>query len=216
MKHAHWYFDFISPFAYLQSLRLNEVSDRADVSLKPVLFAGLLNAHGQKGPAEIPAKKLFTYRMVTYLAQDRGVPFKFPDAHPFNPIKALRLSIALGPTQTVVGKIFHAIWGEGHLPDDPDGWQAIQAAVGIDNGDELISDSAVKQQLIANGEQALSEDVFGVPTFTSDGEVFWGDDAIGFFSAWLVDPAILTTPEMQKLTDLPSSATRAQFARPTL
>lgn len=206
--HTHWYFDVISPFAYLQSLRLGEVSDRADISLKPVLFAGLLNAHGQKGPAEIPSKKLFTYRMVTYLAASRGVPFKFPDAHPFNPIRALRLCIALGSTPEVVGKIFHAIWGEGHLPDNDAGWQAIQAAVGIDNGDELIADPAVKKELIANGEQALSENVFGVPTFTADGEVFWGDDAIGFFSAWLDDQGLLKKPEMTKLNDLPSSATR--------
>lgn len=206
--HTHWYFDVISPFAYLQSLRLGEVSDRADISLKPVLFAGLLNAHGQKGPAEIPSKKLFTYRMVTYLAASRGVPFKFPDAHPFNPIRALRLCIALGSMPDVVGKIFHAIWGEGHLPDNDAGWQAIQSAVGITNGDELIADPAVKQELIANGEQALSENVFGVPTFTADGEVFWGDDAIGFFSAWLDDQSLLKKPEMTKLNDLPSSATR--------
>lgn len=208
MKHTHWYFDFISPFAYLQSLRLDDVADRADLSLKPVLFAGLLNANGQKGPAEIPAKKLFTYRMVTYLAQSRGVPFRFPDAHPFNPIKALRLCIALGATRDVTAKIFHAIWGQGHLPDNPDGWQSIQAAVGVDNADELISDPNVKQQLIANGEQALVEGVFGVPAFTSEGEVFWGDDALGFFSDWLDDPDILQSPEMQKLNDLPSSATR--------
>jgi len=206
--HTHWYFDVISPFAYLQSLRLGEVADRADISLKPVLFAGLLNAHGQKGPAEIPSKKLFTYRMVTYLAASRGVPFKFPDAHPFNPIRALRLCIAMGSTPDVVSKIFHAIWGEGHLPDNDAGWQAIQSAVGINNGDDLIADPAVKKELIANGEQALSENVFGVPTFTAGGEVFWGDDAIGFFSAWLDDQNLLKKPEMTKLNDLPSSATR--------
>lgn len=206
--HTHWYFDVISPFAYLQSLRLGEVTNRADISLKPVLFAGLLNAHGQKGPAEISSKKVFTYRMVTYLARERGVPFTFPDAHPFNPIQALRLCIALGSTPEVVGKIFHAIWGEGHLPDNDAGWQAIQSAVGVDNGDELIADPAVKQELIANGEQALAENVFGVPSFTADGEVFWGDDAIGFFSAWLDDKDILNSPEMAKLNDLPSSATR--------
>jgi 2-hydroxychromene-2-carboxylate isomerase len=114
----------------------------------------------------------------------------------------------LGSTPDVVAKIFHAIWGEGHLPDNDAGWQAIQAVVGINNGDELIADPVVKKELIANGEQALAENVFGVPTFTADGEVFWGDDAIDFFSAWLDDPDILKRPEMAKLNTLPSSATR--------
>ncbi len=206
--HAHWYFDVISPFSYLQFLRLGEVTDRCELSLKPVLFAGLLNANGQKGPAEIPAKRLFTYRMVTWMAAKRGVPFTFPDAHPFNPIRALRLCVALGATSDAVGKVFHAIWGEGHLPDSDAGWRAIQAACGIDNGDELISDPAVKKGLIENGEQALAENVFGVPSFVADGQVFWGDDALGFFSDWLDDPGVLKADAMKKLDDLPSSANR--------
>ena len=143
--HAHWYFDVISPFSYLQFLRLGEVADRCDLSLKPVLFAGLLNANGQKGPAEIPSKRLFTYRMVTWLAKRRGIPFTFPDAHPFNPIRALRLCVALDNTPDTVGKIFHAIWGQGHLPDHDQGWRAIQDAVGVADGDTLIASAAVKQ-----------------------------------------------------------------------
>lgn len=206
--HAHWYFDVISPFSYLQFLRLNEVTDRCDLSLKPVLFAGLLNANGQKGPAEIPSKRLFTYRMVTWLAERRGVPFKFPSAHPFNPIRALRLCVALDATPDAVGKVFHAIWGEGHLPDNDAGWRAIQKICGVDNGDALIADPDVKKQLIANGEQALAEKIFGVPSFAANGEVFWGDDALGFFSDWLEDPEILNAPSMKKLDDLPSSAVR--------
>lgn len=206
--HAHWYFDVISPFSYLQFLRLGEVADRCDLSLKPVLFAGLLNANGQKGPAEIPSKRLFTYRMVTWQAKRRDIPFKFPDAHPFNPIRALRLCVALDNTPDAVGKVFHAIWGLGHLPDNAQGWRAIQDVVGVADGDALISDAAVKQALIKNGEQALRENIFGVPSFAAEGEVFWGDDAIGFFSDWLDDKGVLSDPEMEKLKTLPSSAVR--------
>jgi len=206
--HTHWYFDVISPFAYLQSVRLGEVADRCDLSLKPVLFAGLLNANGQKGPAEIPSKRLFTYRMVTWLAEKRGIPFKCPDAHPFNPIRALRLCVALGSTPEAVAAVFHAIWGEGHLPDNDAGWRAIQDIAGVSDGDALIADPAVKQELIANGERALEENVFGVPTFTAGGELFWGDDALEFFSEWLDNSGILKTPAMARLNDLPSSATR--------
>jgi len=209
---ADWYFDFISPFSYLQFLRLDEVRNRAELTLKPVLFAGLLNANGQKGPAEIPNKRLFTYRYVTWAAGDRGVPFRFPDRHPFNPIKALRLAVALDATPAAVGAIFHAVWGEGHRPDDAAGWRAIQDAAGVVDGDAMIADSAVKAALIANGEAALAAGLFGVPSFVAPGtvgsEVFWGDDAIGFFSDWLDDPSLLDDPEMKRLTDLPSSADR--------
>ena len=206
--HATWYFDVISPFAYLQSCRLSALNDKVDLILKPVLFAGLLNAHGQKGPAEIPSKKLFTYRYVTWAAAKRGVPFTFPDAHPFNPIRALRLIIALGNTPDAVAKVFHAIWGEGYLPDNNMGWQAIQAACGITDGDALVSDPAVKAELIQNGEDALNADVFGVPSFVIDGEVFWGDDALDFFTDYLADPTLFEGREMARLSDLPSSSVR--------
>lgn len=205
---ADWYFDIISPFSYLQCLRLGELSGKVDLTLKPVLFAGLLNAKGQKGPAEITEKRLFTYRFVTWQAKKRGVPFRFPDAHPFNPIKALRLCIALGATPEAVGRVFHAIWGEGHLPDDDAGWAAIKDIAGAPDADALIQQPDVKQALIANGEEAIAAGVFGVPSFVCGGEVFWGDDALEFFSDWLDDPGVLTDPEMEKLKTLPSSATR--------
>ena len=205
---ATWYFDVISPFAYLQSCRLSVLNGKVDVTLKPVLFAGLLNAHGQKGPAEIPPKKLFTYRYVTWAAAKRGVPFTFPDAHPFNPIRALRLIIALGCTPDVVHKVFHAVWGEGHLPDNDAGWEAIQTACEVADGDALISDPTVKQTLIQNGEDALSENVFGVPSFVMNGEVFWGDDALDFVLDYLAAPTLFEQPDMAKLNDLPSSSVR--------
>src|SRR5690349_17865239 len=50
-----WYFDFVSPYSFICFNRLRELS--AKITYKPVLFAGLLEAWGQKGPAEIPAKR---------------------------------------------------------------------------------------------------------------------------------------------------------------
>ena len=52
---ANWYFDFISPYAYLQNLRLNEFSRELELERKPLVFAGLLNHWGYRGPVEIEA-----------------------------------------------------------------------------------------------------------------------------------------------------------------
>ena len=91
---ADWYFDFVSPFAYLQSEQLASLAPRITVRYKPVLFAGILGAHGQLGPAEIPAKRAFTYRFVLWQAKRLGIPLKLPHEHPFNPLPLLRLAIA--------------------------------------------------------------------------------------------------------------------------
>lgn len=48
------YFDPISPYVWLAFKRLDELQAAGlHIDCRPVLFAGLLNAHGQKGPAEI-------------------------------------------------------------------------------------------------------------------------------------------------------------------
>ncbi len=47
-----WYFDFVSPYSYLQFEAYPELMRTTE--LRPVLFAGLLNHWGGKGPAEVP------------------------------------------------------------------------------------------------------------------------------------------------------------------
>jgi len=93
MPSADWYFDFVSPFSYLQCEQLPSLERSLRVRYRPVLFAGLLKAYEHKGPAEIPAKRRFTYRFVVWQAKRLGIPLKFPAAHPFNPLPLLRLAI---------------------------------------------------------------------------------------------------------------------------
>ena len=50
MATIDWYFDFISPFAYIQSEMLGQLGSKTRIRYRPVLFAGLLAAHGQQGP----------------------------------------------------------------------------------------------------------------------------------------------------------------------
>ena len=96
MKRIGFYFDVISPFAYLAFEQLPQalIGCSYEVQYRPVLFAGLLKAHDTLGPAEIPAKRRFTYRFVVWRARQLGIPLKFPAGHPFNPLPLLRLAIA--------------------------------------------------------------------------------------------------------------------------
>ena len=112
-----WYFDFISPFAYLQWRRLRR--DHADVALnpKPLLFAAILNHVGQLGPAEIPQKRRHTYRIVLWQAREAGIPLHFPPAHPFNPLPALRLCLAAPDRIAAIDAIFAHLWERGAQGD---------------------------------------------------------------------------------------------------
>ncbi len=209
-RHADWYFDFISPFAYLQFLQFDRLPPDLDVALKPVLFAGLLGHWDQKGPAEIPAKRVQTYRTCHWLAGRMGVPFKTPPAHPFNPLVPLRLSIALGSTPAVVGAIYNHIWGQGNDGQSPDSFRALAASLGVEDLEAATGDPAVKATLRTNTEQAIERGVFGVPTFIIDDELFWGNDATDMVLDYLAEPASFKTGEMARISDLPIATQRKQ------
>jgi 2-hydroxychromene-2-carboxylate isomerase len=195
-----WYFDFVSPYSYICLHRLQGMN----VSYKPVLFAGLLNHFGQKGPAEIPAKRKWTYRWCHWWAKELGVPFRFPASHPFNPLHHLRLALVCDASPDAVRRIFDSIWVSGEEATDPAKFSKLCAELGVDPA-QL---STVKDELRKNTDHAAARGVFGVPSFVVDGEVFWGADSIGFLKAFLADRAVLRNAEMQRLENLPFAAAR--------
>ena len=205
MRKADWYFDFLSPFAYLQNCRLDEFPSNLYINRKPLLFAGLLNHWGTKGPAELYAKRLFTYRHVQWLAGQLEVPLCFPEKHPFNPISLLRLCIAAGCSKKAVDAIFKCIWVEGLSGDDPNNWERFCEAVNIPESEasEKISRPDIKQELKLNGEEAIEQGIFGVQTLVVDGHLFWGSDSTDMALEYLSDPQLFGSSEMKRLETLP-------------
>jgi len=197
-----WYFDFVSPYSYICFHRLKELD--AAIRYQPVLFAGLLNHWGQKGPAEIPSKRQWTYRWCTWWAAELGIPFRFPASHPFNPLQHLRLAIAAGCTPQAVKQIFDAIWTNGEDASDPGRFSSLCGDLKV----EPSRLSEAKDILRKNTEEAAARGVFGVPSFVADGEVFWGADSIGFVKAFLANPKVLRNAEMQRVDRLPVGAAR--------
>lgn len=206
MRTALWYFDFVSPFAYICLHRLKELPQDVRIEYRPVLFAGLLGHWGQKGPAEIASKRRYTYRWCNWWAKRLGIPFRFPAGHPFNPLQHLRLSIACGSTPEAVRKIFDSLWTGGDDAASPLAFGTLSRTLGIDP--MQLGAEEIKNALRSNTEQAAARGVFGVPTFEVDGELFWGADSIEFLNAFLTDPSILRNDEVRRLDGLPVAAAR--------
>jgi len=203
-----WYFDFISPFAWLQWPRIKELMQTHPVALRPILFAGVLDRVGQKGPAEIPAKREFSYRHVLWRARQAGQPLRFPPTHPFNPLAALRLCIAAGSDARATDAIFEWIWGQGQAGDTVEALAPVAKQLGMADVAAAIADPAVKAKLKANFDAAMAEDLFGVPTLSIDGRLFWGGDAHDFALAYLRDPAMWDEAEMHRVATLPIGVAR--------
>jgi len=210
MTKAKWYFDFLSPFAYLQLARFQKLPPNLEVTTVPVVFGAILKHWGQLGPAEIPPKRRFVYRFFQWKADQLGLPFAMPQMHPFNPLPALRLCVAAGAKIDHVRAVFDVIYGKGMQPDTSEGVQAIADALGISNPKIAMADILVKNTLRTNTEAAIVDGVFGVPTFLVGGQTFWGDDATDMMLNYLDDPSLFDTAEMKRISNMPMGLTRAK------
>ncbi len=200
MKTIHFYLDFISPYAWLAFHALPQalqgISHR--VVHKPVLFGAMLQHHGQLGPAEIPAKRDWTYRQELWLARQQGCELQLPASHPFNPLGLLRLALACDPegepNRHVCEQVFRHIWCSGQDAADAQRLAALTAVL------QPVRDPAsaeVKQGLQANTRHAIEAGLFGVPSFVVDDKVFWGQDALPMLRAYLMGDDWFEGPDWQ-------------------
>ncbi|MBG9389607.1 2-hydroxychromene-2-carboxylate isomerase [Caenimonas aquaedulcis] len=213
MKQVTFYFDFISPYAYLAfeklPLALQGISHAVDY--KPLLFAGLLKHHGQLGPAEIAPKREWTYRQVLWQAHANDIPMDMPAAHPFNPLPLLRLSLACGANglvnRYVAETVFRKVWRGGADPTDTGRLKELTEL--LKPARDPASD-AVKSELKTNADEAIARGLFGVPTFAVDDKLFWGFDALPMLRAYLQGDAWFGQGHWDAETRLPGT----QRARP--
>ena len=188
MKTITFWFDPISPFAYLAFEYLPQALEGCSyaVTYRPLLFAGLLAHWGQKGPAEIEPKRAWTFRHVAWWAHQHGIAIETPATHPFNPLQLLRLATACGPNRRVVEAVMRHVWIGGG--DAGDAARVAALAQVLAPGRDPSS-TEVKSELRAATAEAIARGVFGVPTFELDGRLFWGVDALPMLRAALLgDP----------------------------
>jgi len=189
MKQLQFWFDPVSPYAYLAFEQLPQVLEGLSYSVdfRPVLFAGLLKHWGQKGPAEIEPKRAWTFRQIAWQAHRLGIAIETPAQHPFNPLGLLRLLYACAPeggtpNRRVCELVLRHVWRGGADANDA---QRLAALVTQLAPLRDPADAAVKQALKDAGTLALERGVFGVPTIELDGRLFWGLDALPMVAACL-------------------------------
>lgn len=207
-----FYFDVISPWACLMDHALRRDPLPVPLERRPVLFAGLLNAFGHKGPAEIERKRRFTYELCTWTAQEQGTPFIMPSVHPFNPLRYLRLIIALGATPAVVSAVFDQLYTTGCDLDSKEAWQSLLERLDVTEASLVLDAPEVKARLKDNTTRAAAEGVFGVPTITVGERLFWGLDALPMLRAYLRGDPRLESPAMQAAASVRFGASRIEPA----
>jgi 2-hydroxychromene-2-carboxylate isomerase len=210
-----FYFDFISPYAYLAWTQIHTLAARHERAVVPIpiLFAGVLDARGQKGPAEIPAKRAYLFKDIARLAHRLGVPAAPPPSHPFNPLLALRaasLPMEEAQRRAFIDRLYACTWAGGPGVTDPAVIAEAATAAGLD-GAAVVREAGTpeaKERVRRQTDEALAAGAFGVPTMVVGTELFWGVDALPHLELFLegrdpIDPATLA-----RWANLPASADR--------
>jgi 2-hydroxychromene-2-carboxylate isomerase len=207
----YFFFDFISPFSYLL-LEQHEKWPDMPFELMPVQLMTLLERWGQPHAATIPSKRVFTYRHALFRAEQLGIPFKMPPAHPFDPSKALRLAVLANGEIGCVREIFRYIWREGRDPATKDGFRGLCDHVGMPEAVTRVEDEDIKAKLRDNNDRAVQMGVFGVPTFLVNDQIFWGEDTLPMVLYVARSPNWLDGKEVKRISALPIAPRDADFA----
>lgn len=204
-KRIDFYFDFVSPYAYLgwRLLRLHQEDYSYLIEAKPVLFAGLLNAHGTLGPAEVAAKRQFVFKDSLRKATLLKIPLNPPFGHPFNPLLALRLTLAT-PTQyqpALVDQLYRATWELGVEVSAEKSLRNFTKNIDLpahvlETAWEKVETEEVKLVLRTNTCKAVERGVFGVPTFILNDDLFWGVDNFAHVEAVLRGQELITDKQV--------------------
>ncbi|HEY1548617.1 MAG TPA: 2-hydroxychromene-2-carboxylate isomerase [Kofleriaceae bacterium] len=204
MSSIDFYFDFVSPYAYLAWTQIHALAARhgRDVRPIPVLFAALLGNSGTLGPAEIPLKRAYLYKDTKRIAATFNVPFAPPPTHPFNPLLALRVA---GLDARTIDALFDAAWAGGSGIDSA---ERVAAIVGDDSLIARANEPAAKARLREATDAAIAAGVFGVPTMIADGELFWGCDSLPHLERFLDGNDPITPRDKEIYRALVPSASR--------
>lgn len=217
VKYLEFYCDTISPYAYFTALLLPAIADKhkLPIVVRPILFAGLLNASGGKGPAEVPLKRRYMFLDCLRLEQQFGIPFNAPPKHPYNPLLALRSANLIKDHEQrlqYVTALLKACWSDGQDLTNTAILQAIARQCG--QPEDIVSRSAsdeAKALLRQSTEDAVSKGVFGVPTVAAGDELFWGSDRLSHLDSYLSGKLGIDYDKLDKILNIPRGSDRKAF-----
>lgn len=196
-----FYFDLVSPFAYLAFQQIGELAARhgRSVRYRAIDLAAVKHAAGNSGPSnrDIPPKFAYLKEDLHRWAAILGVPFSFPPPGPV-PAGARDSSLAQrgvyfaamhGKTCDYMGAVWRQTWGRGGLIGAPDVLDRALDETGLPRQSfwEYVASDAAAVAYAAETERASAAGVFGVPTMVVHGAMFWGNDRLAMLERFLTE-----------------------------
>ena len=173
------YFNFRSPYCYLASKNMFSIFDEYQVNLLWKPFAGW---SGRSSPERVKTKIHLVRQDVARSCRKMGIPFSPPPIET-DPTLAGAISFAAerkGLLKPYIIEVMRQEWAEGRNIGEIEVLFEVADAIGLSRGtvEEASANESYLVQMDDNWQEAQSKGVIGVPSFTVDDQVFWGNDRI--------------------------------------
>lgn len=189
-RRLEFFFDYVSPTAYLAHYVAPEVARRtgAELVYRPLFLGGVMQATGNRPPGTVAAKGAYMQQDLQRCARRVGVPLHMNRHFPMNTRLITRATLGLEDQpekrDRFIDACFRHCYGiaEGIDPADPAALAAMCAAEGFDV-DEIVALGEAqenKDRLHANTAEAVARGVFGAPSFFVGEELFFGHDRLDY------------------------------------
>ena len=187
MPKVEYFFDYVSPFAYLADTQVPALIARtgAEIVYRPFFLGGVMQASKNSPPITVPNKGRYMFTDIQRWAKRYGVPAN-PNPHfPVNTLNTMRAAVAAVDEPKFADfhkAMFRGVWVDGQNLADEAVLKGVIDAAGLDGAALLArsKDQAVKDTLRKNSEEAVERGAFGAPTFFVGDEMFWGNDRLDF------------------------------------
>lgn len=188
------WFEFASTYSYLTVARAEALlrSRNIDFEWQPFLLGPIFRARGlETSPFVLdPIKGANMWRDLERRSERHGLPFTRPPLFPMNGLRAARIMTAAlhEPWCGAFARaVFAAQFARGEDIATEHVLTRALADCGADPGRWLASaeEATTKAELRERTERASRLGIFGAPSFTVDGELFWGDDRLEDAIGWI-------------------------------
>jgi len=184
-KTIEFFFDFVSPTAYIAHQVLPKIADKAGATLeyRPMFLGGVMKATGNAPPAMVPAKGAWMSQDLARWCKKYGVSFKFNPHFPVNTLPVMRGACTLQDSDefpAYLDAMFNAVWQEEKDMAEPSEIAGVVSGLGL-NAEEfalLCQKPEWKQKLKANTDEAVERGAFGAPAIFVGDDLYFGQDRL--------------------------------------
>ena len=181
--HIEFYFDIISPYAYIAYKKILKIKD-INFKLKPILLGGLHNLAGITAPAFNKYKMKNMQNDCELVAKKNNISFKWNSKFPINSLNIMRgyLCVKDNKKEEYLNNFFEAYWKEDLDLSNEENIKILLKKLKIDEHDffNLIKNQDTKDKLKQFTQEAFEKEVFGAPTFIVNNKIFWGQDRLEY------------------------------------